>query len=277
MWARLNSDGEIIQSWTRPAPANINGVIHKAAIFNLWDAAQLVAVDIWTVTMTNSQADSTWNFTSSPVLAVTKDGDTVTGVTGTYTSTLRPLKDVYSITVASTDGFSVGDKVAASGTYSSAAKQGTIISKDVTGDNVEIGLNVEITKGTWANGDTVKGFNSSGTALSPAVSTTISADLTLLSRGKQWDVTQSVKQSQESRLKQYDWYYIRKADNGTAVPSAIQTYRDEVRTEATRLETAIAATTTIAELQAVNISVNINDIDPLTNAVVSDGWPEDLS
>ena len=259
MWARLNSDGEIIQSWTRPAPANINGVIHKAAIFNLWDADQLRAVDIWTVTMTNSQADSTWNFTSSPVLAVTKDGDTVTGVTGTYTSTLRPLKDVYSITVASTDGFSVGDKVAASGTYSSAAKQGTIIS--ISPLDAEV-LNVEITKGTWANGDTVKGFNSSGTALSPAVSTTISADLTLQSRGKQWDVTQSVKQSQESRLKQYDWYYIRKADNGTAVPSAIQTYRDEVRTEAARLETAIAATTTIAELQAVDLS---------------DGWPEDLS
>ena len=274
MWARLNSDGEIIQSWTRPAPANINGVIHKAAIFNLWDAAQLAAVDIWTVTMTNSQADSTWNFTSSPVLAVTKDGDTVTGVTGTYdTSRIRPLKDVYSITVASTDGFSDGDKVAASGTYSSAAKQGTIISIQT---ETEV-LGVEITKGTWANGNTVKGFNSSGNALSPAVSTTISADLTLQSRGKQWDVTQSVKQSQESRLKQYDWYYIRKSDNGTAVPSAVQTYRDGVRTEAARLETAIAATTTIAELQAVNISVNINDIDPVTNAVVSDGWPEDLS
>ena len=274
MWARLNSDGEIIQSWTRPAPANINGVIHKAAIFNLWDADQLRAVDIWTVTMTNSQADSTWNFTSSPVLAVTKDGDTVTGVTGTYTSTLRPLKDVYAITVASTAGFSDGDKVAASGTYSSAAKQGTIISINTMDAEV---LSVEITKGTWANGDTVKGFNSSGTALSPAVSTTISADLTLQSRGKQWDITQSVKQSQENKLKQYDWYYIRKADNGTAVPSAIQTYRDEVRTEAARLETAIAATTTIAELQAVNISVNINDIDPVTNAVASDGWPEDLS
>ena len=258
MWARLNSDGEIIQSWTRPAPANINGVIHKAAIFNLWDAAQLAAVDIWTVTMTNSQADSTWNFTSSPVLAVTKDGDTVTGVTGTYTSTLRPLKDVYAITVASTDGFSDGDKVAASGTYSSAAKQGTIFSIDA---EAKI-LNVEITKGTWANGNTVKGFNSSGNALSPAVSTTISADLTLQSRGKQWDVTQSVKQSQESRLKQYDWYYIRKADNATAVPSAIQTYRDEVRTEAARLETAVAATTTITELQAVTLS---------------DGWPEELS
>ena len=274
MWVRLNSDGEIIQSWTRPIPITINGVVHKASIVKLWDADQLGAVDIWTVTMTNSPADSIWNFTSSPVLAVTKDGDTVTGVTGTYdTSRIRPLKDVYSITVASTDGFSVGDKVAASGTYSSAAKQGTIISIDA---EAKI-LNVEITKGTWANGNTVKGFNSSGNALSPAVSTTISADLTLLSRGKQWDVTQSVKQLQENKLKQYDWYYIRKADNATAVPSAIQTYRDEVRTEAARLETAIAATTTITALQAVNISVNINDIDPETKAVASDGWPEDLS
>ena len=101
--------------------------------------------------------------------------------------------------------------------------------------------------------------------------------MTLHSRGKQWDVTQSVKQMQGGKLQPHDWYYIRKADNATAVPSAIQTYRDEVRTEAARLETAIAATTTIAELQAVNISVNINDIDPVTNAVVSDGWPEDLS
>jgi hypothetical protein len=263
MWVRLNSDNEIIQSWTRPIPITINGVVHKASIVKLWDADQLGAVDIWTVTMTNSQADQSWNFTSSPILAVTKDGDTVTGVTGTYdTSRIRPLKDVYTITVASTDGFSVGDKVAASGTYSSAAKQGTIISKDVTGDNVEIGLNVEITKGTWANGNTVKGFNSGGTALSPAVSTTISADLTLLSRGKQWDVTQRVKLLQESALKQYDWYYIRKADNATAIPSAVQTYRDEARTQAASLETTVAATTTITALQAVDIY---------------DGWPEELS
>ena len=273
MWARLNSDNEIIQTWTRPIPITINGVVHKASIVKLWDADQLAAVDIWTVTMTNSQADQSWNFTSSPVLAVTKDGDTVTGVTGTYTSTLRPLKDVYAITVASTDGFSVGDKVAASGTYSSAAKQGTIISIDA---EAKI-LNVEITKGTWAKGNTVKGFNSSGNALSPAVSTTISADLTLLSRGKQWDVTQEIKESQESKLKQYDWYYIRKADNATAIPSAVQTYRDEVRTQAASLETAVAATTTITALQAVDILVNINDIDPATNAVASDGWPEDLS
>ena len=258
MWVRLNSDNEIIQSWTRPTPITINGVIHKASIVNLWDASQLAAVNIWLVTMTNSSADQNWNFTSSPVLAVTKDGDTVTGVTGTYTNTVKPLKDVYAITVASTDGFSVGDKVAASGTYSSAAKQGTIISIDI---EAKI-LNVEITKGTWANGNTVKGFNSGGTALSPAVSTTISADLTLHRRGKQWDVTQVVKVSQKSNLEQYDWYYIRKVDNGTAVPSAVQTYRDGVRTKAAGLETAIAATTTITELQAVDIY---------------DGWPEELS
>jgi hypothetical protein len=64
------------------------------------------------------------------------------------------------------------------------------------------------------------------------------------------------------QLQFHDWYYIRKADNATAVPSAVQTYRDEVRTEAARLETAIAATTNITELRAIDLS---------------DGWPEDLS
>ena len=115
-------------------------------------------------------------------------------------------------------------------------------------------MNVEITKGTWGNGNTVKGFNSGGTALSPAVSTTISGDLTLHSRGKLWDITQEVKGLQKGKLQPYDWYYIRKTDAGTAVPSAVQTYRDGVRTKATEFETAIADTTTSAELQALDFS-----------------------
>ena len=41
-----------------------------------------------------------------------KIDDNVTGVTGTYTNTEKPLKDVYTIPVASSDGFSDGDKIA---------------------------------------------------------------------------------------------------------------------------------------------------------------------
>jgi len=257
MWARLNNDNEIAQLYTRPIGVTLDGVQYPASIFSLWSGSELKTLNIWSVSMTNSQGNQEWNNVSSPTYTVTKDGDdNVTGVTGTYTNTENPLKDVYVFAVANSDGFSDGDKVASSATYSSAAKRGTIISK---GANV---LNVEITKGSWAKGNTVRGFNSGGTALSPAVSTTISADLTLHSRGKQWDVTQQVKQMQGGKLQPHDWYYIRKADTSDAVPSAVQTYRDGVRTKAGSLETAIAATTTIAELQAVDLN---------------DGWPEEIS
>jgi len=170
----------------------------------------------------------------------------VTAVTGTYTNTSKPIEDVYAIPVADSDGFSDGDKVASSATYSSAAKQGTIISK---GDDV---LNVEITKGPWASGNTVRGFNSGGTALSPAVSSTISGDLTLHSRSKKWNMIQEVKDIQGSKLQAYDWYYIRKYDAGTAIPANIQSYRDAVRMKATELENSIAAASDAATLQVLS-------------------------
>ena len=40
-------------------------------------------------------------------------------------------------------------------------------------------------------------------------------------------------------LKETDWYIIRKADAGTAVPSSITTHRAAVRTKAAEMETAI--------------------------------------
>ena len=76
------------------------------------------------------------------------------------------------------------------------------------------------------------------------------------------DLIQEVKDMQGAKLQPYDWYITRKADDGTAVPSAVQTYRDGVRTKATEHETAVAATTTVDELIAVNIG---------------DGWPDEPS
>ena len=256
MWARLNNDNEIAQLYTRPIAVTLDAVQYPASIFSLWNATELQTLNIWSITMSNSAENSAWYDVSTPAYAVTKDDDdSVTAVTGTYTNTPKPIEDVYAIPVADSDGFSNGDKVASSATYSSAAKQGTIISK---GENV---LNVEITKGTWASGNTVRGFNSGGTALSPAVSTTISADLTLNSRSKKWNMIQEVKDIQGEKLHPYDWYYIRKSDAGTAVPSAVQTYRDSVRSNATAIETSITAATDMAALQAIDIG---------------SGWPEEL-
>ena len=53
--------------------------------------------------------------------------------------------------------------------------------------------------------------------------------------------------------KPHDWYYIRHADNATAVPSAVQTYRDGVRTKAADFETAIASTASNTDLQNVDL------------------------
>ena len=50
---------------------------------------------------------------------------------------------------------------------------------------------------------------------------------------------QNVKKQQEGFLSQTDWYIIRKADVGTAIPSNIQTWRNAIRSDATDIETAI--------------------------------------
>ena len=255
MWARLNNDDEIAQLYTRPIGITLDGIQYPASIFSLWSRGELSALNIWAVTMSNSPENQAWYDVSTPTYAVTKDGDTVTGVTGTYTNTAKPLKDVYVVPVASADGFSDGDQIGSNSSLSGSAKTGKIVSK---GSGV---LNVEVTKGTWGNGNTARGFDSSGTGLSPAVSTTISGDLTLHSRGKQWDVTQLVKGLQKSKLEPHDWYYIRKADNATAVPSAVQIYRDGVRTKAADFETAIASTASNTDLQNVDLTV---------------GWPAEL-
>ena len=247
MWARLNNDNEIAQLYTRPIGITLDGVQYPASIFSLWTASELQALNIWNITMSNSPENQAWYDVSTPIYAVTKDDDTVTGVTGTYTNTAKPLKDVYTIPVASSTGLSDGDQIGSNSSLSGSAKTGKIVSIDSSG------LNVEVTKGSWGNGNTVKGFDSSGTALSPAVSTTVSGSLSLHSRGKSWGKIQEVKDIHGSKLQAHDWYYIRKADAGTAVPSVVQTYRDGVRTKAADFETAITATTTITELQNVDL------------------------
>jgi len=50
---------------------------------------------------------------------------------------------------------------------------------------------------------------------------------------------EKIKQQASSLLATYDWYVIRKADAGTAVPSAITTYRAAVRTKSGEMETLI--------------------------------------
>ena len=57
--------------------------------------------------------------------------------------------------------------------------------------------------------------------------------------GLKTQLIRTVKQQAAGELQNTDWYVVRKADAGTAVPSAITTHRAAVRTKCAEMETAI--------------------------------------
>ena len=58
-------------------------------------------------------------------------------------------------------------------------------------------------------------------------------------RGLKYNLIQTIKKQAAGILQDTDWYVVRKADAGTAVPSSITTHRAAVRTKAAEMETAI--------------------------------------
>jgi len=60
-------------------------------------------------------------------------------------------------------------------------------------------------------------------------------------------------------LARYDWYVVRKAEKGTAIPSAIQTFRDQVRTACDTREKEIDACSDTAALVTLYGSTEQSD------------------
>jgi leucyl-tRNA synthetase len=58
-------------------------------------------------------------------------------------------------------------------------------------------------------------------------------------RGLKYNLIRDLKSQAATELQNTDWYVIRKADAGTAIPSSITTHRAAVRTKAASMETAI--------------------------------------
>jgi hypothetical protein len=75
-------------------------------------------------------------------------------------------------------------------------------------------------------------------------------------RGLKFQHKERIKQQASGLLTNYDWYVIRKADAGTAVPSAITTYRAAVRTKSGQMETAIDNAANVDALAALYEYVN---------------------
>ena len=68
------------------------------------------------------------------------------------------------------------------------------------------------------------------------------------------------KETAGSLLAKYDWYVVRKAEKSTAIPTAITTYRDDVRTACDTREKEIDACSDTAAL--VNLYSNKEDGTP---------------
>jgi hypothetical protein len=78
-------------------------------------------------------------------------------------------------------------------------------------------------------------------------------------RGLKYNLIQTIKQQAAGILQDTDWYIVRKADAGTAVPSAITTHRAAVRTKAAEQETQITNAADTPALETLYAYVNTAD------------------
>ena len=69
----------------------------------------------------------------------------------------------------------------------------------------------------------------------------------------------NIKAQAAGILQDTDWYVVRKADAGTAVPSAITTHRAAVRTKAASMETSITNASNTPALETLYAYVNTAD------------------
>ena len=95
-----------------------------------------------------------------------------------------------------------------------------------------------------------------------------------VTRGVKYNLKQEVKSQQGSLLSQTDWYIVRKADKGTAIPSNVQTWRDAIRTKATEMETAIDNAADTDAMAALFLTYTNNEDGSQTKSGILYDWPE---
>ena len=82
---------------------------------------------------------------------------------------------------------------------------------------------------------------------------------TIKMRGLKYTFIQSIKKQAEVLLNQTDWYVTRKAEKNTAIPSAITTWRNGIRTKQAAMETLITNASNTAAIETLYTYVNTAD------------------
>ena len=76
-------------------------------------------------------------------------------------------------------------------------------------------------------------------------------------------------------LIKHDWYIVRNAEKSTAIPSAVTTYRDAVRTSCAAIETKVTNASDLAAFMALYDVPVDSDGNPTGNAPIND-WPDEI-
>ena len=82
---------------------------------------------------------------------------------------------------------------------------------------------------------------------------------TVKDQGLKTILIKQVKSDAERELNKTDWYITRKTEKNTAIPSAVTTHRDAVRTKQADMETAITNASDVAALETLYTAVNTAD------------------
>ena len=90
----------------------------------------------------------------------------------------------------------------------------------------------------------------------PVTESMVDTDVQVVTRGLKHNWTAQVKDTAGKMLAESDWYVTRKMERNIDIPAEVTTKREAIRTECNRLETAIAACTTVEEL--INVVSNQN-------------------
>ena len=83
---------------------------------------------------------------------------------------------------------------------------------------------------------------------------------------------ETAKTTAGNLLKSSDWYAIRAAEGGTAVPSAVATYRAAVRTKSGSIEDSIDGASDMAAFVVLHTATFNSDGEMTAEAAVND-WP----
>ena len=89
--------------------------------------------------------------------------------------------------------------------------------------------------------------------------------------GVKSQLKQAVDTQQGSLLAETDWAVVRKADNATAIPSNIQTYRDAIRTKGDAMVSAIDGAANTAAVEALFVVYEVGGTT-IKSGILYD-WP----